>query len=54
MRKQAHKTTRREKQSCIAVYVKKEIHEALKRLAVQDGRSLSNYLNRILVQVTNT
>lgn len=53
MPKKPTKPTRKNK-SCIAVYVSKEIHAGLKKLADQDGRTLSNYLNRILSPVTNT
>ncbi len=54
--KQAHevKKTGRNNKALIAVYVSKEIHTGLKKLADQDGRTLSNYLNRILSPVTNT
>jgi hypothetical protein len=53
---QSHKVkkTGRNNKSLIAVYVSKEIHAGLKKLAEQDGRTLSNYLNRILSPVTNT
>ena len=54
--KQAHQTkkNRRKNKALIAVYVSKEIHAGLKKLADQDGRTLSNYLSRILSPVTNT
>lgn len=51
-KKQANPT--RKNKSCIAVYVTKEVHAGLRKLADQDGRTLSNYLNRLLSQVTNT
>jgi predicted DNA-binding protein len=52
--KQSHKKTGRKNKALIAVYVSKELHAGLKKLADQDGRTLSNYLNRILSPVTNT
>lgn len=54
--KQAHKVkkTARDKKALIAIYVARDVHAGLKKLADQDGRTLSNYLNRILSPVTNT